>query len=88
MVDQHIGTDRRVADAEGADHVLLQPPLGERLARVLAALDLPEMGLEELAGIGHELPDPASGDPASLDVLRHCDGEMLPDPLKRRVMTV
>ena len=76
MVQERVRADRRVADGEGPEDLLLQTPLGERVARGLGGAGFPEMRLEELAGIRQQLLDPVLGNLRALDFLRR-DSAML-----------
>jgi hypothetical protein len=76
---QHVGTDRRVADAEGADHLLAELMLGERVPALTGTSRLPEIGLEETRGVGKEFAQTLPRNLALLDVPRRGDARMLPD---------
>jgi hypothetical protein len=70
VVDQHIGTDRGVPDAERPDHLLVQLLPGEDLARVAGSLRLPQIALEELAGARQHLQEAVVGESGYAPLIR------------------
>src|ERR1700754_3579884 len=84
VVLQLTGPDRRVADAERADHVLAETPGGEGLAGGTAPLRLPEIRLEELGGVREHRDPPVALSPVHLHVPHNGYTWIVPDRLYRR----
>ena len=78
VFDQLGMANRRIADFERFDHLLVEVLLGERPAGSPAALRFPEIGLEELAGIREHRLYVGSILPAGVRVLGCRDGGILP----------
>jgi hypothetical protein len=82
---QLVRADRRVAEAEAPDDLLVEPLLGEDLASRIRGSGVPEVGLEELAGIGEYLLDPVLRDVSLQRVLPRGDPRIVSDGVNRRV---
>jgi hypothetical protein len=79
MLQQVSMADRREADSEGPDCLLVDPLCSNRIASPRAGLVLPETGLEELGRIRKQLPDSVLRGGAFLDFFLDSDPVMLPD---------
>src|SRR4051794_10588929 len=90
----HFRPDRGVADPEVADHPLLQAVLRKHAAGRLGGFGLPEICLEEVGGVGKQLPNALLRSCGGLRFLRRGDdivivpdqqlsGGRLPSPTSR-----
>jgi hypothetical protein len=79
MLQQVSVADRREADSEGPDGLLVNPLCSDGIASPRAGLVLPETGLEELGRIRKQRLEALLRDGAPLGVFPDSDPRMLAD---------